>query len=333
MSIENHHIKIEQKARPNSCNREPVKKPVLRYQDDDLDFLSRKEQVKRPSPKNLEGHVIFKDQVKKPVAGTQDESSLSHKERVRKPISRNSDDGLSSSFHKDRPKKLFSKNSEDDLSSSFGKEQVRKVISKNSENDESSTFHKQQVKKTTPQSSKNDLPSKKKHIKKPVCSNREDPDFSSRKERVEDPICTNVEDAGFLSTKRLAEKPISQNSEDLGHCDQESSKKPSCRDGQDNLGNYCNKETAKKPSRMNSQDTMGSDISAATIASVGDGSNGLSMSQANTTEPAGCTVANGFLDKDTSSPLDEIRSEKTGDIFGTVLFSGCLPEPSTKLIN
>jgi len=30
MSIENHHIKIEQKARPNSCNREPVKKPILR---------------------------------------------------------------------------------------------------------------------------------------------------------------------------------------------------------------------------------------------------------------------------------------------------------------
>ena len=84
---------------------------------------------------------------------------------------------------------------------------------------------------------------------------------------------------------------------------------------------------------MNSQDTMGSDISAATIASVGDGSNGLSMSQANTTEPADCTVANGFLDKDTSSPLDEIRSEKTGDIFGTVLFSGCLPEPSTEVIN
>jgi len=57
------------------------------------------------------------------------------------------------------------------------------------------------------------------------------------------------------------------------------------------------------------------------------------MSQANTTEPADCTVANGFLDKDTSSPLDEIRSEKTDDIFGTVLFSGCLPEPSTEVIN
>jgi hypothetical protein len=78
---------------------------------------------------------------------------------------------------------------------------------------------------------------------------------------------------------------------------------------------------------MNSQDAMGSDISAATIASVGDGSNGLSMSQANASEPAGCTVANGFLDKDISSPLDEIRSEKTDDIFGTVLFFACLPEP------
>jgi hypothetical protein len=313
--IENHHIKIEQKARPNSCNREPVKKPVLRYQDDDLDFLSRKEQVKRPNPKNLEGDISYKDQVKKSAPGnSQDESSLFHKERVRKPISRNSDDGLSSSFHKNRPKKLFSKNSEDDLSSSFGKEQVSKVISKNSENNESSTVHKQHIKKTTPHSSKNDLSSQKKHIKKPVCSNREDPDFSSRKEHVEDPICTNVEDAG-LSTKRLAEKPISRNSEDLGHCHQESSKKPSCRDGQDDLGNSCNEETAKKPARMNSQDAMGSDISAATIASVGDGSNGLSMSQANTTEPAGCTVANGFLDKDISSPLDEIRSEKTDDIF------------------
>ncbi|CAL5072517.1 unnamed protein product [Urochloa decumbens] len=311
---ENHHTKIEQKARPNSCNREPIKKPVLRYQDDDLDFLSRKEQVMRPNPKKLDDDINFKDQVKKHVPrNSQDGSSSFHKEQVKKPISRNSEDDLSSSFHKERSKKMFSRNSEDDLSSSFGKEQVRKVISKNLENDESSTFHKQQVKKVTPQSSKNDS-TKKKHVKKPVCSNREGPGFSSRKEPLEDPICTNIEDVG-ISAKRLAEKPISRNSNDLSHCHQESSKKPSCRDGQDDLGNSCSEEAAKKPARMNSQDAMGSDISAATIASVGDGSNGLSMSQANATEPAGGTVSNGFLDKDISSPFDEIRSEKTDDIF------------------
>nr|CAB3454432.1 unnamed protein product [Digitaria exilis] len=314
--IENHHIKIEQKARPSSCNRDPIKKPVLRYPDDDLDLLSRKEQAKRPNPKNLEDGISFKDQVKKPVPrNSQDESSLSHKERVKKPISRNSEDGLSSSFHKERPKKLFSRNPEDDLSSTFGKGQVRKAVSKNSENDDSSTFHKQQVKKTTPQSSKIDFTSQKKHIKKPICSNGEDPDFSSRKEPVENPICTSFEDVGFLSTERLAENPISRNSEDLGNCHWESSQKPSCRDAQDDMGNSCHGEPDKKPTRLNSQDAMGSDISAATIASAGDGgTNGLSMSQANATEPAGSSVANGVLDKDISSPLDEIRSEKTDDI-------------------
>jgi hypothetical protein len=40
------------------------------------------------------------------------------------------------------------------------------------------------------------------------------------------------------------------------------------------------------------------------------------MSQPNATEPTGSTLANGVIDKDTSSPLDEIRSEKTDDISG-----------------
>uniref|UniRef100_A0A0A9A9X1 DNA-binding bromodomain-containing protein n=1 Tax=Arundo donax TaxID=35708 RepID=A0A0A9A9X1_ARUDO len=65
---------------------------------------------------------------------------------------------------------------------------------------------------------------------------------------------------------------------------------------------------------MNKQDALGSDVSAATIASTGDVSNCLNMSQAHATEPVGCTIANGFLDKDTSSPHDEIRSEKADDI-------------------
>ncbi|XP_062187380.1 uncharacterized protein LOC133890820 isoform X2 [Phragmites australis] len=298
-------IKSEHKVRPNSCNREPIKKPVLRYSDDDLGFLSRKEQFKRPNSKNSEDDISFKDQVKKPMfMNSQNESSIFHKERVKKPISRNSEDD----------KKLISKNLEDDRSSLFGKEQVRKVISRKSENDESSSVHKQQVKKLTSQSSKGDFSSQKKHNRKPICRNREDPDFSSGKDPVENPICTNVEDAGFLSTKRVAEKPVSRDREDLGHYREESYKKPRCRDGQDEVGYSCNKEAVKKPVRMNSQDALGSDVSAATIASAGDGSNGLIMSQDNTNEPAGCTVANGFLDKDISSPLDEIRSEKTDDI-------------------
>ncbi|XP_062190640.1 uncharacterized protein LOC133893596 [Phragmites australis] len=309
-------IKSEQKVRPNSCNREPVKKPVLRYSDDDLGFLSRKEQVKRHNLKNSEDDISFKDKVKKPMArNSQDESSFFNKERVKKPISRNSEDDLSSSVHKEQAKKLISRNSEDDLSSSFGKEQVRKVISRHSENDENSSFHKHQVKKPTSQSSKDDFSSQRKHIRKPICINREDSDFSSRKEPVENPVCTNVENAGFLSTKRLAEKPISRNREDQGHCRQESSEKPSCRDGKDDLGYSCNEDAVKKPVCMNSHDALGSDVSAATIASAGDGCNGLSMSQANATEPVGCTVANEFLDKDITSPLDEIRSEKTDDIL------------------
>lgn len=305
------HIKNEQKVRPNFCNREPVKKSVLRYPDDDLGFLSRKEQVKRPNSNNMEDDRSFKDKVKKPISkNTHDVGSLFSKEQVKKPISRNSEDNLSSSFHKERPKKLISRHSEDDLNSSCGKEQVRKVISRNTENDGSSPFHKQQVKKSTLQSSKDDSPSQKKHIKKLIGRNGEDTDFLSRKKPVEDPICTNVEDAGFSSTKGLSEKPISTNREDLDRCRQESTK-PS----QDDQGYLCNKE-AVKPVCMNSQDAMGSDISAATIASVGDGSNGLSMSQshANATEPADCTPANEVLDKDISSPLDEIRSEKIDDI-------------------
>uniref|UniRef100_A0A0A9CF06 Uncharacterized protein n=1 Tax=Arundo donax TaxID=35708 RepID=A0A0A9CF06_ARUDO len=274
-----------------------------------------KSKLRDPTQKNSEDNISFKDQVKKPmVRNSPEESSFFHKERVKKPISKNSEDALSSSVHKERAKKLISRNSEDDMSSSFGKEQVRKVISRNSENDESSSFHKQQVKKPTLQGSKDDFLSQKKHIRKPICRNREDPDFSSCKEPVENPICTNIEDADFLSTKRVVEKPISRNREDLGHCRHESSEKPSCRDGKDDLDYSCNEEAVKKPVRMNNQDALGSDVCAATIASAGDGSNGLSMSQANATEPVGCTVGNGFLDKDTSSPLDEIRSDKADDI-------------------
>ena len=68
-------------------------------------------------------------------------------------------------------------------------------------------------------------------------------------------------------------------------------------------------------------------ISLLQLLLQGDGSNGLSMSQPNATEPTGCTLANGVIDKDISSPLDEIRSEKTDDISGTAffLFSGHFP--------
>lgn len=277
--------------------------------------------------------MSFKNQVKKTMSkNSQDRSCLLQKERIKKPIPRNSEDNLSSSFHKERPKKLISRHSKDDPDSPSVKEQVRKVISKNLENDESSPFHKHQVKKSTPQSSKDDFLSQKKHIK-PIGRNGEDPGFSSRKKPIEDPVRTNVEDAGFSSTKRLSEKPMSEKpisinkEEDLDHCHQESSKKPSCRVEQDDHGYSCDEEAVKKPGCMDSHDAQGSDISAATIASVGDGSNGLSMPQPNNSEPTGCTVANGVIDKDISSPLDEIRSEKTDDILGTIffLFSGHLP--------
>ena len=263
----------------------------------------------------------FKNQVKKTMSkNSQDQSCLLQKERIKKPIPRNSEDNLSSSFHKERPKKLISRHSEDDLNSPSRKVQVRKLISKNSENDEGSPFHKHQA-KSTPQSSKDDFSSQKKHIKKPIVKNGEDPVFSSCKKPIEDAICTNVDDAGFSSTKRLSEKTISINrEEDLDHCHQESSKEPSCRVEQDDQGNSYDEEVVKKPVCMDRHDAQGSDISAATIASVGDGSNGLSMSQPNATEPTGSTLANGVIDKDTSSPLDEIRSEKTDDISGTVFF-------------
>jgi hypothetical protein len=284
----------------------------------------------------VDDDMSFKNQVKKTMSkNLQDQSCLLQKEQIKKPIPRNSVDNLSSSFHKERPKKLISRHSEDGLNSPSRKEQVRKVISKNSENDASSPFHKHQVKKSTPQSSKDDFSSQKKHIKKPIGRNGEDPVFSTCKKPIEDPICTNVEDAGFSSTKRLSEKPISINrEEDLDHCHQESSKEPSCRVEQDDQGYSCDEEAVKKPVCMNSHDAQGSDISAATIASVGDGSNVLSMSQPNATEPTGCTLANGIIDKDISSPPDEIRSEKTDDISGTILFlfSGHFPESSCLLM-
>ncbi|KAK3125130.1 hypothetical protein QOZ80_7BG0600550 [Eleusine coracana subsp. coracana] len=302
-------IKSEQKFRSNSVNREPIKKPVLRYSDDDVGFPSRKEQVKRSTLKGSEDDISFKGQVKKPISRTlQDENSIFRGERVKKPISRNSEEVLSSSFHKERAQKLVSRNSEDNLSSSVRKEEVRKVTPRSSENDESSSFHKQQIKKPSSQSSKDDLSSHKKHIRKPICRNGEDPYFSSCKDPVENSICTNGEDAGVMSTKRFAETSISKSREDLGHSREKSSKKVIYRDKQEDVG--CNEEAVTEPVYVNSQGALGSDVSGAAIASAGDGSNGLSTSQAHAIEPAGCTVANGVLDKNVSSPQDEIRSEK-----------------------
>uniref|UniRef100_A0A0D9WZD2 Bromo domain-containing protein n=1 Tax=Leersia perrieri TaxID=77586 RepID=A0A0D9WZD2_9ORYZ len=311
-------IKSEQKIRPNSCNREPVKKSVMRYPDDDLG-LSHKEQASRPNPKDSDSDLKFKDQVKKPISRNSEDvlSSSFQKEWVKKSNFRNSDNDLSSSLHKEQVKRPIARNSGDDLSSSFHKEQPRKAISRNSENDRISSFHKHHDKKPTPRSSKDELPSQTKHIRKPVCRNGEDPGFSSHKDSVENPVCTNGEHIGVLSPKRPVEKPIFRNRDDLGRSNKkESNNKPICGDEQeqDDMGYSCNGETAKKPVRMNSLDALGSDVSAATIASAGDGSNGLSISQANAAEPIGCTTANGFVDKDISSPLDEIRSEKTDDI-------------------
>uniref|UniRef100_J3ML98 Bromo domain-containing protein n=2 Tax=Oryza brachyantha TaxID=4533 RepID=J3ML98_ORYBR len=310
-------IKSEQKIRPNSCNREPIKKPVLRYSDDDLGFMSHKEQVSRPNSKNLGDDLKFKDQVKKHISRNSEDvlSSSFQKERVKKSNFRNSDDDLSSSFHKEQVKRPISRNSGDDLSSSVHKEQARKVISRNSENERVSSFHKKHDKKPTSRNSKDELPSQEKHIRKPVCRNSEDADFLSNKDSVENPVCTNGEHVGVLSPKRLVEKPICQNRDDVSHSQKkELNNKPICGDGRDDMGYSCNTETVKKPVSMNSQDALGSDVSAATVASAGDGSNGLSMSQANAAEPLGCMATNGFMDKDISSPLDEIRSEKTDDI-------------------
>jgi bromodomain-containing protein 9 len=314
-------IRNEQKFRLNSCNREPIKKPVLRYLDDDVGFLLPKEQVKRP---NLKGSAdtSFKGQVKKPVSRPlQDEGSLFHKERVKKPISRNSEQDLSSSFHKERAKKSVSRNSEDDLSSSFRKEQVRKAISRNSENDESSFFHKQQVKKPILQSSKDDSSSHKKHVRKPICLKREGSHFSLHKEPIENSVCTNEDDVDAIPTNKLAETPIGKKKEDLGQSRQDSTSKHICRDGEDDVGHSCNEQAVTEPACVNGQGSLGSDVSGATIASTGDGSNGLSMSQSHVTELAGCTIANAVLDKDISTSLDEIKSEKTDDISGTVSFS------------
>ncbi|KAG8080387.1 hypothetical protein GUJ93_ZPchr0007g6200 [Zizania palustris] len=205
------------------------------------------------------------------------------------------------------------RNSGDDLSSSFHKEQVRKAISRNSENDRSSSFNKHHVKKPTSRSSKDELSSQKKHIRKSICRNGEDPDFSSHKDPVENSACTNGEDVGVLLPKRLLKKHIFQNGDDMDRPHQkELDDRPICGDGQDDIGYSCNGETVKKPVHMNSQDALGSDVSAATIASAGDDSNALS--QANAVEPLGCIAANGFTDKDTSSPHDEIGSEKMDDI-------------------
>ncbi|KAG8099856.1 hypothetical protein GUJ93_ZPchr0013g34778 [Zizania palustris] len=307
-------IKSEQKIRPISCNREPVKKPVSRYSDDDRGFLSHKEQINRTNSKDLE-NGLFKDQVKKPISRNSEDdlSSSFQKERVKKANFRNSDDSLSSSFHKEQVKRPIPRNCGIDLSSSFHKEKVRKVICGKSENDKSSSFHKQHVKKPSSRSSKDELLSQKKHIRKSICRNREDPDFSSHKDPVENPPSTNGEDVGVLSPKKLLENPIYLDRDDMDRSHQkESDDRPICGDGHDDMGYSCNVETVKKPVCMNSQDALGSDISAATIASAGDGSNGLS--QANAFEPLGCISNNGFTDKDISSPLDEIRSEKIDDI-------------------
>jgi hypothetical protein len=125
-------VKSEQKVKPIPSNRGPVKKPVLTYSDDDLDFLIRKEQIKRPIAKISGDDMSFKDQVKKPVSRNSENLSSFHKERVTKPIFRNSENDLSSSFHKEHVKKPLSRNSEDDRSSSFRQVKVRKAISRNS---------------------------------------------------------------------------------------------------------------------------------------------------------------------------------------------------------
>lgn len=325
-------VKNEQKVGPIPCNRGPIKKPVLRYSDDDLDFLTRKEQIKRPNAKISGADISFRDQVKKPVSRNSENnlSSSFHKERVKKPIFRNSENNLSSSFHGEQVKKSISRNSEDDRSSSihqvkvrkaisrnseddrspsFQQGQVRKAISRSSENDRSSSFPQQQVKKPTSWSSKDGLSSQKTHIGKPVCRNGEDPDCSLDKEPSENPGSAN----GGLSPEKLVEEPSCRYRDDMDHSRQtESAREPFCRDGQDDLGDSCNEEIAK-PFCLNSQDALGSNVSPATIVSAGDGSDGLSVSQANGAEPPECTAADGCSDKDISSPVDEVRSEKTDD--------------------
>ncbi|XP_037484773.1 uncharacterized protein LOC119363503 [Triticum dicoccoides] len=328
-------VKSEQKVGPIPCNRGPIKKPVLRYSDDDLDFLTRKEQIKRPNAKISGADISFRDQVKKPASrnSENDLSSSFHKERVKKPIFRNSENNLSSSFHGEQVKKSISRNSEDDRSSSirqvkvkkaisrnseddrspsFQQGQVRKAISRSSENDRSSSLPQQQVKKPTSRSSKDGLSSQKTHVGKPVCRNGEDPDCSLEKEPSENPGSANGEDLG-LSPEKLVEEPSCRYRDDMDHSRQtESAREPFCRDGQDDLGDSCNEEIAK-PFCLNGQDALGSNVSPATIVSAGDGSDGLSVSQANGAEPPESTAADGCSDKDISSPVDEVRSEKTDD--------------------
>ncbi|EMS50848.1 Bromodomain and PHD finger-containing protein 3 [Triticum urartu] len=328
-------VKSEQKVGPIPCNRGPIKKPVLRYSDDDLDFLTRKEQIKRPNAKISGADISFRDQVKKPVSRNSENnlSSSFHKERVKKPIFRNSENNLSSSFHGEQVKKSISRNSEDDRSSSihqvkvrkaisrnseddrspsFQQGQVRKAISRSSENDRSSSLPQQQVKKPTSRSSNDGLASQKTHVGKPVCRNGEDPECSLEKEPSENPGSANGEDLG-LSPEKLVEEPSCRYRDDMDHSRQtESAREPFCRDGQDDLGDSCNEEIAK-PFCLNGQDALGSNVSPATIVSAGDGSDGLSVSQANGAEPPESTAADGCSDKDISSPVDEVRSEKTDD--------------------
>ncbi|VAH29636.1 unnamed protein product [Triticum turgidum subsp. durum] len=328
-------VKSEQKVGPIPCNRGPIKKPVLRYSDDDLDFLTRKEQIKRPNAKISGADISFRDQVKKPVSRNSENnlSSSFHKERVKKPIFRNSENNLSSSFHGEQVKKSISRNSEDDRSSSihqvkvrkaisrnseddrspsFQQGQVRKAISRSSENDRSSSLPQQQVKKPTSRSSNDGLASQKTHVGKPVCRNGEDPECSLEKEPSENPGSANGEDLG-LSPEKLVEEPSCRYRDDMDHSRQtESAREPFCRDGQDDLGDSCNEEIAK-PFCLNGQDALGSNVSPATIVSAGDGSDGLSVSQANGAEPPESTAADGCSNKDISSPVDEVRSEKTDD--------------------
>ncbi|CAM0906029.1 unnamed protein product [Alopecurus aequalis] len=328
-------VKSEQKVKPISCNRGPIKKPVLRYSEDDLDFLIHKEPIKRPNAKISGDDISFKDQVKKPVSRISEKSNSFHKERITKPIFRNSENDLSSSFLGEQVKKTISRNSEDDRSSSFQPVKVRKAISRNSENDRNSSFHHmqvkkgisrspedhqsssfplQQVKKPTSRSSKDDLSSQKTHIRKPVCRNGEEPDCSSHTEPFENSVCKKGEDVG-LSPEKLVEDLSCRYGDELGHPHQkESSRQPVCRDEQDDLGYSCNEEIVKKSDCLNSQDALGSNVSPETIVSAGNGSDGLSVSQANDAEPPECTLANGCSDKDISSPVDEVRSEKTDDV-------------------
>lgn len=329
-------IKGEQKVKPNSCNREPIKKPVLMYSEDDLDFLTRKEQIKRPYSKDSVVDISFKDQVKKPISRNSEDnlSSSFHKERVKKPIfrnsendlsspfnreqvkrpiSRNPDDARNSSFHQAQVRRAISRNSEDDQSSSIHQVQVRKAISRSSENGQSSSFHKQLVKKPTSRRSKDGLLSPKTHVKKPAHTNGKESDCSFHKESSENPICTNREDAGLSPEKQFRESSCRYR-DGIGHPrEKELAGQPICRDGREDLGYSSCEETVKKLVCMNSQDALCPNVSPATVASAGDGSNGLSMPQANGAEPPDCTVADGFSDKDTSSPADEVRSEKTDD--------------------